>query len=74
MQLPPTSLSVAQEEFVLLSMYFFTSYFVHGWDMAYNMLTLSPPLLGGIKTKKELVQPLHDAEIMMHKHVSHEGT
>ena len=42
--------------------------------MAYNMLTLSPPLLGGIKTKKELVQPLHDAEIMMHKHVSHEGT
>lgn len=55
-------------------MYFVTNYLVHGRDMAYNMLTLSPPLLGAIKTKRELVQPLHDAEIMIHKHVSSEGT
>ena len=74
MQLPLTPLSAAQEEFLLLSMYFVTNYFVHGRDMAYNMLTLSPPLLGGIKTKRELVQSLHDAEIMIHKQVSSEGT
>ena len=73
-QLPPTSLSAAQEEFLLLSMCFFTNYFVHGWDVAYNTLTLSPPLLGGMKTKRELVQSLYDAEIMIHKHVSSEGT
>lgn len=43
-------------------------------DMAYNMLTPFPTFVRSTKTKRELVQSLHDAEIMIHKHVSSEGT